>query len=66
MQLLAGKRYIKLDLDVSGGEDLIQRSIECMNESDREVAKTILSRIDQVVMLSVDPSPIQQEVPSAA
>ena len=66
MQLLAGKRYIKLDLDVSGGEDLIQRSMECMHESDREVAKTILSRIDQVVMLSVDPSPIQQEVPSAA
>ena len=47
MQLLAGERYVKLGLDKSGGERLIQHALECINDdSDRQVAKTILSLND--------------------
>ena len=46
MQLLAGKSCIKLGFDVSGGEELIQRALECIDSSDSEVAKSILSQMD--------------------
>jgi hypothetical protein len=46
MQLLAGKNYIKLGLDVSGGETLIQDALDRIDPLDRETAKAILSRMD--------------------
>jgi len=49
MQLLAGKSCVKLGVDISGGEALIQRALECIDSPcDREVAKAILSRIDDM------------------
>jgi len=44
MQLLAGKRYIELGLDTTGGEDLIQRALTCLDDVDCVMAKLTLSR----------------------
>ena len=46
MQLLAGKRFVKLGLDVSVGKDLIERAFRCIGGADHEIAKRILSRAD--------------------
>jgi hypothetical protein len=48
MQILTGKRCIELGLDTSGGEDLIQQAISCLDDVDRAVANSILSRLDGV------------------
>lgn len=45
MTLIVGNGYIKLGLDISRGEDLIQHALQCMKDSDIDVAKSILSRI---------------------
>ena len=74
MQMLAGKSYVKLGLDMSGGEDLIQHALGCMKTKDREFAKVVLSRIDDGMhVFSAHPAPLsaplslsKREVPSAA
>mmetsp|Transcript_5910 Transcript_5910/g.13459 ORF Transcript_5910/g.13459 Transcript_5910/m.13459 type:complete len:2439 (+) Transcript_5910:2-7318(+) len=72
MQLLAGKAYIKLGLDASRGKDLIQSALERMDSTDCEVAKNILSRIDDMQDIGgctrnlFPPPSCQRGVPSAA
>jgi len=73
MQLLAAKSCVKLGFDISGGEALIQRALECIDSpSDREVAKAILSRIDDMQVVGGHtlkthmPPSCQRGVPSAA
>lgn len=46
MQLLAGKRYIKLGFETSRGEDVIDRALRCLDDADHEIAKRVLSRAD--------------------
>lgn len=46
MQILAGKRYIKLGFETARGEDVIDRALRCLDDADREIAKRVLSRAD--------------------
>ena len=48
MLLLIGNRYIESGLDTSGGEDLIQQALSCLDDVDSAVANSILSRLDVV------------------
>jgi hypothetical protein len=48
MQLLIGKRYIELGLDTAGGEHLIHQALQCLDDVDSMVAKSILSRLGVV------------------
>ncbi|KAL3788103.1 LOW QUALITY PROTEIN: hypothetical protein ACHAW5_004100 [Stephanodiscus triporus] len=48
MQLLIGKRYVELGLDTAGGEHLIHQALQCLDDVDSMVAKSILSRLGVV------------------
>lgn len=52
MQLLAGKRFVKLGLDASVGKDMIERAFRCIGDADHEIAKRILSRADAQQLFS--------------
>lgn len=46
MKLLIGKAHVKLGLCITEGEAMIQKALECMEQSDRAVAEAILSQMD--------------------
>lgn len=66
MQLLAGNSCIKLGLDVAEGENLIQRALACIDSSDSEFARHLLTRMDSIQHITGPPPQRCGGVPSAA